>query len=616
MVDRFGDNLDAFFAEEDSLDGVSQVETWRDSWIIDEPDENLRLAVRLPAGSSKPHREINLECLRGLGLRSVLADGLVQYAKERPAAVDSVHRHLVSGFVRFLSEAAADGGPRAHMNARDLAEGGLSSFADWIRTSTAASNTRRARASALKTILSAFERSAPAGDSDRTVVAAIRNTSIFASLAERSDKKTSSIKSTAKKAEGFLSLEHLATIIEAAERDVVRVTLEWKAAQRAIAEGRERYDGDHLYKLSAFRNSLPLCLACIERRCPDLMPTKEIADTQVRYAIRAHGIRTISKAFYASPEQMLPFILLLLLRTRYNVSTLLDLQWDEVADRGEVIALAPFKRRAERRQIRSEVAGDPLDPLSMRGIFQTLYDMTRRIRLIAPETCKARVFLTVPTTGTGDLAARVSSLVKTLSYPDKGAFAAFRERYQVGRFNVANLRTTLLDAIANGHDGLAGAQREGNHSEAVTTLSHYISVQTADNRRVTLAEMSFQSERWAATEGAMDPRLLPANSDLKSATPGFGCLAPFNSPLEGEVPGRLCRAQGHCARCPNAILRSDDPKLVAYVMAYAEAAASSDNLAPDTHDQLIAGYAALIAEVPPDVLTRAAALPKPAVQIS
>jgi hypothetical protein len=122
-------------------------------------------------------------------------------------------------------------------------------------------------------------------------------------------------------------------------------------------------------------------------------------------------------------------------------------------------------------------------------------------------------------------------------------------------------------------------------------------------------------ERWADTKGKMDPRHLTSKADLKSATPGFGCLNPYESPLADETVGRLCQLEGHCARCPNAILRSDNPTLIAYVVAYAEAAAKATHLSPIVFDELLNGYKQLFKEVPGEVLKMALQLPKPEAQV-
>jgi len=244
-------------------------------------------------------------------------------------------------------------------------------------------------------------------------------------------------------------------------------------------------------------------------------------------------------------------------------------------------------------------------------MLSVIGSMTERLRRASPEAESDRVFLYVP-----DNSLLVyAGLEGVLNQRKAGTLREFLKRHSLDEFTPSSIRATLLDAVTNGGGGIDEAAREGNHSEAITTLRHYTSIRTAEGRRVTLAESTLQMERWAETNGEIDPRHLTSKADLRSATPGFGCLNPYESPLPGETAGRLCQSEGHCARCPNAILRSDDPSLIAYVVAYAEAAAKATHLSPLLFDELLSGYKQLFKEVPGDVLERALQLPKPEAQV-
>jgi len=196
------------------------------------------------------------------------------------------------------------------------------------------------------------------------------------------------------------------------------------------------------------------------------------------------------------------------------------------------------------------------------------------------------------------------------------AFSIFIDNAGLDPFSAAAIRPSRIDAIVSGHGRLVDGQTAAQHAEAVTTLRHYLSIRTADGRRLLLAQIPGLMARWAGTRGQIDPRFLTEKADICSATPGFGCLDPYASPVTGQVRGRLCRAMGHCAACPLAVLRGNDPKQVAYVLAYAEAVATSPELPPEKATALLAGYRGFLAAVEPAVLARAAALPRPDVQVS
>lgn len=334
----------------------------------------------------------------------------------------------------------------------------------------------------------------------------------------------------------------------------------------------------------------------------------------IRPRITLDGIRP---AFYATSDTLLPFVVLLLIRTRYNLGTVLGMRWEDVTDRGDRFVLSPYKPKAQRGQTRSEPAGDSGDPLSLRSMLRVLRETTARVRRDAPDLLSDLVFLPASQRAGGRAGMRISTMDQAFTKGGNTASALdrFLERHRLDRFTAKAIRATLLNALANGYGGLTEAQREGNHSELITTLRHYISIETFEQRRLVLATIPGQLARWSATAGSIDPRHLPSTADLNAATPGFGCLSPYESPIEGQDLGRLCRAEGHCARCPLAYLRADDPRLVAYVLTYAEAAARADQLAPEVAAALLEGYARFLGAVPAVVLKRAMTLPKPVAQI-
>lgn len=65
--------------------------------------------------------------------------------------------------------------------------------------------------------------------------------------------------------------------------------------------------------------------------------------------------------------------------------------------------------------------------------------------------------------------------------------------------------------------------------------------------------------RWADTGGRIDPRDLPEDADKGAATPGWGCLDPYDSPIAGQVKGKLCKSFGSCPNCPLGLLDTTSP---------------------------------------------------------
>ena len=594
--------------------------SWENARILRKP--GLQLAVRNPEGSANPYTIIKISFISDLGLQGVLEKGVLQLASTKKlSSVSQNLRDLKSGFCAFLKqEINGSNATREFFGAAKFAADDLTKFAQYLRSAELSNSSRDGRAHAFKNVIKAYLTVASYSDPDFLAIEALSKTPAFKSLPKDAKANTGSIKSKAKDAEKFLSYDQMIAIHDAAEAEVRKVTLEWRHMQGLIRQGNTLLDGGRSWEASDLKTNLPLLLAVTGREFPTLLPPlKEIRKTHphIEAALRSlsnseiTGLAFAKRALYAGASQLLPFFILLLFITRYNKGVLDNLSWSDIADRGDVFAFAPFKPRAHSFQTRSELAGDAIDPLSLRSMLSVISSMTERLRRASPNAESDRVFLYMP-----DKSSVVSAgLGGVLNQREMGTFRTFLKRNSLDDFTISSIRATLLDAITNGGGGINEAAREGNHSETITTLRHYTSIRTAEGRRITLAESTLQMERWADTKGKMDPRHLTSKADLKSATPGFGCLNPYESPLADETVGRLCQLEGHCARCPNAILRSDNPTLIAYVVAYAEAAAKATHLSPIVFDELLNGYKQLFKEVPGEVLKMALQLPKPEAQV-
>lgn len=617
--DPFEDGLSKLFDEDANGNNNVITPPWEKTWIIQ--GAYPKLAIRSVPGSSTAFTEVNIGFIVGLGLDDIFSKGIAELGRKK--AVSSTKQNIYDlnrGFCAFLrSPLEGGGGTRAHWKANHFTTTDLSKFSEFLRTSELSNSARDSRVYAFKNVILAYLDVANPIELGFVTFDDLRKSNEWREMAKNSKAPTSDIKSRAKDAEKFLSYDRMQAINDAAEADVRRITLEWRETQTLIEKGKNLLRCSTSSSPSKMVVDYPLFLGWIDREFPSFIPGgdilrkdhKEFYDVLVARGKNGIGIRNIRKCFHSTAEDLLPFYLLLLIRTRFNSGTLNDIKWTDIADRNDVIVLSPYKARSKKNECRSEGAGEYQDPISLRSIISTLKSMTQRIRNEAYEADRDNVF--IHWSENNDHV--VSGLKSVFSHPTYGAFFGFLERHGLDKFRVSDIRPTMLDAVANGIEGLEGARREGNHSEATTTLKHYVSIRTAERRRITLAETTHQMDRWSRTEGAIDPRYLPNNADLKSATPGFGCLNPFESPFSVDVVGRLCRSEGHCARCENAFLRSDDPKLVAYVMAYAEAASNAFHLSPEVYDELLGCYIRLLSEVSTEVLEVATQLPKPIAQI-
>ena len=618
--DLFEAGLIKFLDEQEVTQEKVDSPVWDASWLIHE--HHLMVRIRNKPGSRKPYVTVDIDFISGLGLEEVLAKGIVQLtATKGISSARQNIRDLKVGFCAFLNaQVAGSKSNRAKWTAQQFTPADLSDFATFLRKSNLSNSSRDGRVYAFKNAIFAYLEVANRKDPEFAFIDDLQKSKVFRSLAKDAKSTTGSIKSEAKRAEKFLSPEQLLDINDALEAEVRKNTLEWQKTQNLIKVSQALLDETGTPSLKEMRDQVPLFLGWLAREFPVSVPHPrdlKRENNELYKALQKRKGKGINVAgarnwLHATTENLLPFFLLLLIRTRYNIATLNDLTWSDIADRGAAISLAPYKDRAHQSQIRSEPAGDSQDPLSLRSILLTLRSMTDRIRVAAHDADKDKVFIYWSEVD-GQV---VNALHKVIGRTDVGSFATLLKKHNLQGFRASDIRRTMLDAIANGIEGLEGARREGNHSEAITTLRHYVSIRTSEMRRIALAETTQQVDRWAGTYGSIDPRNLPSNADLKSATPGFGCLNPYESPFKTDVDGRLCRSEGHCGRCQNAIVRTDDPKLVAYIVAYAEAASNATHLPPDVYDDLLGSYIQLLNEIPTKVLDQALQLPKPSVQIT
>ncbi|WP_138468445.1 hypothetical protein [Poseidonocella sp. HB161398] len=597
---------------------------WDHATIKEGPDGSIILSVREPEGSVKAWREYNVSFLAGQGLRPILETGLLHAVRKGAAGSHGqLARRLRRGWAEFAGTTQRPGGAhRRDIGIRDLAAADLEAFAIFLRALSVGNDERRNRAGTLRSVLEAAALSGKLDPDDALALDEIRNLPIYRDLPKRSQQPSDSAKSDAEEAEKFLSHARLEAIHEAAERDVAEITEQWDADQRRISAARACLDrAPHVTELMADRWR---ALAWIGGRCPGPLPTSRQAQAHdpmlyhVLFDTRRGGLGlgNVVQCFQGRSYELVPFLILLLIRLRWNVSTLTGLEWSDIREDGDIITLVPAKRRSFGAQKRQEPAGDPADPLSLCSILRVLREMTARARTVAPSIWKDRVFLAIALRNSnGSRIIDPDALLE--SKPSRGddALSCFIENAGLDRFQPKALRPTVIDAVIRWSEKLPVGQLEARHRQQSTTIKHYVSVETAERRRLILAEMPGQMQRWAMTDGRIDPRFLPAGSDIRSATPGFGCLDPYDSPLPGQEQGRLCRAEWHCPSCPLVILRADDARQVAYALAYAEAAARATELDPGTSARLLAAYDAMLRQVPDATLRQAASLPKPSVQI-
>lgn len=347
---------------------------------------------------------------------------------------------------------------------------------------------------------------------------------------------------------------HLDRIIQAAEREVVILEQRCKRGSFLLNDGRKRLNSG-----GSFRADQALCIATLNELFPGIIPDfRKIRDTNVALANAAtiFGRQETAGYFYASGRDLAPIVVLLSVATAFNPDTVLSLNRTGIT-RGERLG-QPFVRIVgqKARAVEDQVAildATPGPHINIETLLDLLERLTARLRPhVSYERDKDRLFLFVPERGLKNVSSFGGSYRDSADMKLRIALISFAKENDLERFNLNQIRPTILDEIQLVTGDLMKAKSIGQQRNIETLWKHYTSSGTSKRYQERLGEVLLVRERWHQSGGAIDPRtrVLGASMDRGAATPGFICLDPFDSPIAGQTKGRLCAAYGACPSCP------------------------------------------------------------------
>lgn len=330
----------------------------------------------------------------------------------------------------------------------------------------------------------------------------------------------------------------------------------------------ERKDGNRY-------RELPNLLFELNRRYPGPLPSLaaiRARDGEIASAIQyIHGgYRIIQEYFQPSADTLIPFMVLMSVYTQANTGPLRSLRKSNVSTISvlgkERICLLIEKVRAQYSYKRS-FALDQSDPLSPDQLFKFLESWTGRVRSVAEAESVGNLFIFSCQSG------RVRSFFTAVDV-GTDSDASWRNALRnickgLGLPAICNgeIRVTGLDVVREAsNDDVRAVKAAGGQKSEGTIKLHYEGAGAARRRNEDLSEVMATAERWVASGGRRDPRGEPAIADIHAATPGWGCVDAFHSPILGEVDGRLCAAFGSCPICPHGTLNSQSAYSLARVL--------------------------------------------------
>lgn len=307
---------------------------------------------------------------------------------------------------------------------------------------------------------------------------------------------------------------------------------------------------------------------------PVVMPAdiKSRSDGMWDEVLASGGFRRVFEYCYPRPRDVVPFVILMAAYTGFNADVVRGLKLSEIEFQdgmgGARICLRPFKGRSGRKQNRSFSVYDPQGPAVLVDFIK---EWTAKIRPYGKLGDQDRLFVFVH--HTNELGLQVGSYTSPKTGKSNGKswfqpLSMFLEEYGLPKIQLAQIRKTVLDFVHQINDGdLKAVQVIGGQRKPQTIESHYTSSAAIKRNEEKLAGIMATRERLVRTVGkSADTRKEPYSADIGCATPGFRCFDPYQSPIPGELEGRLCQAYGACSICPLAHVAVNDPYVLGRIL--------------------------------------------------
>lgn len=301
-----------------------------------------------------------------------------------------------------------------------------------------------------------------------------------------------------------------------------------------------------------------------------------------------HGYESIANAFAPSVAAILPFVLLMGVYASPNTGPLRSILipnvrqrhvmgvdrtvWDfneslvkKAKEENDEIEGKPrigfefVKPRIHGSYVRSFLVDDN-DALSPSSIFNFVANWTSAIRPFAEEYRNHLfIFAAQNRRVRGFHTATYGATDSDSSWGH--AFSAFCNRHELPAMNMKEIRTTGLNRVNElfGGDLVPVRDAAGHARGSSTAEMSYMGYAARLKRDERLVEITSTMPREARHGGRSSVRGAPDTADAGAATPGWGCVDPYDSPVPGETPGALCGAFGQCPSCPHGTLDRTSP---------------------------------------------------------
>lgn len=337
------------------------------------------------------------------------------------------------------------------------------------------------------------------------------------------------------------------------ERDyTARGMAQWKSIDAVLWELHEQYGGKQLPSFTPGGSAAPNDGR--PARVGQWPESLEEANPNLRHAItRYHGgWRKIAPYFQPTAEAIVAPMILMYIYTWANTEPLRAMRVEDFAD-VKFIGNPRFVIRINKERGEPYMRSFPIDdtdPAAPHKVLRFVQDWTANIRTYA-EGYENRLFIF--SSNWGEIRGFNTALVNGRSGDTiwNQSLRTVLTRYQLPTMNVSELRQTVIDFgwQLSDKDIRQILAMKGGSSEDVARL-HYLSDAFKLRAQQEIATQQEIRLRQIKRNHNIHHRGAARSQDLGAATPGCGCLDPFDSPIPGEKRGTLCGAFGQCPNCP------------------------------------------------------------------
>lgn len=305
-----------------------------------------------------------------------------------------------------------------------------------------------------------------------------------------------------------------------------------------------------------------LCAEAITRYNGILPERKWLKQHDPEFFVRLEswGYMRVGRLINPGVNDLMPAFIILQCFTHWNEQPMCCLRISNIDKSAGIFSnkykLSSAKNRGKSMVHRSFFKGDEL--FNPCNVIDFVERWTKHLRAYAPKGISDDLFLYVCKFKTRKIRA-----IRSLGQPLRGTYNLSADRkirfFKERGVKAAGSRALRLAGAEYLNEILGDTEKVRillGHSTVSVTHENYRTNETRRRDEESLAGAMALHARYHDSSARVDSR--GHFGDRSAATPGYRCLDPFQSPMPGQVEGRMCTGYGLCPACPLAVQMNDE----------------------------------------------------------